>query len=533
MIRSRFAVYWVVFLLVSLGLAAIAGSFVYRELVRFREQGEISVATQFVQSEAQLASLVEEIKEEATRQLVSFHTEGLEFQLNKWANENPLLQSTFVWRNTSGFRSSGELVLDDPESYPWKLVWNIDGELLPNEQLADSGILAVDPVYSRTYATGESYGYLRENLEILAYAGIETNPYVGWMRVEVENQLQWIFWHQLAQDEEVRGLVLDLNYLYEQAQAVITNLVASDIEVELVSSAFDETVDDFVKTSDLGVEFPGWHLRVQLSDAAEKQESIILLSGALVVGLFLLLIAGGSAVIFKSYGSFQEIMQKTTFVSAVSHELKTPLTSIRMYSELLESEKLEPEKRAQFTNAINRESQRLTSLINNLLTFSSIEHGKRKFLNSNIDLASLIRTTLRDYEKVIHYAGVECEIRMPESKAWVTFDESVLKMVLINLIENVLKHARKGGWIGIWVEEGSEDVFLEISDRGPGIPAKYRNSIFEPFFQVETRMDSKKPGAGLGLSVARSMMQGCGGDLQLVSKEEAGATFRMILKKRG
>ena len=532
MIRSRFTIYWIVFLLSSLSLAIVAGLFVYKELVRFREQAEMSVTAQLVQTEAQLASLVDEIKTEATRQLVSFHTEGLEFQLTKWGNENPLIQDTFIWREAYGFQGLSEASISEIEELPWQRAWNGEEELFSKDALIGSGILSIDPVFTRVSATGENYGYLNENLEILQYKGVKTNPYVGWMSVDLDDQRQWIFWHQLAKGEEVRGFFLNLAYLSDQATGVVTSFVASDIDVDFAFDPLSGTLGRYAQLSELGDEFPAWYLLVQLSKEAASQESIILLSGGLVLGLFLVLIAGGSVVIHKAHTDHQDILQKTTFVSAVSHELKTPLTSIRMYSELLDSENLEPQKRAQYTDTISRESQRLTSLINNLLTHSSIEHGKRKYRYMEFDLVSMISTTLKDYEKAIQFAGVDCEVDMPQELIQVKFDESVLKMVLVNLIENVLKHACDGGWIQIAAREEAGIVFLEVADKGTGIPDENRKLIFDPFFQGESLMKNKKPGTGLGLSIARSMMLDCGGSLELVDSANKGATFRITFRNR-
>ena len=108
MIRSRFGLYWILFLFSSLCLAGVAATFVFKELKRFREQARMAVAAQFVQTEAQLASLVEEVKTEATRQLVGFHAEGLEFQLNRWVKENTLIREACQWSPEEGFRQVGE-----------------------------------------------------------------------------------------------------------------------------------------------------------------------------------------------------------------------------------------------------------------------------------------------------------------------------------------------------------------------------------------------------------------------------------------
>ena len=537
MIRSRFGLYWILFLFSSLCLAGVAATYVVKELARFREHSHTAVTAQLVQSEAQLASLVDEVKTEATRQLVGFHSEGLKFELNKWVKENSLVSEACVWNVDTGLEPVGSTseisvlteVLESLPELPWLSVWSDEADLKNLEELQDERILGLDNIQVRAAEGGNSYGYLLENAAILQFDEINTEPYVGWLSLDYEGRAVWVFWHQLAKDSEVRAFALNLDILGEQAKQVVTNFVAADLIVALTLEDEDPNLGTYAEYRDLGEQFPGWFLSVEMSEEGMGQETIILITGGLIVGLFLLLIAGGSALIFKAHAGHQDMLQKTTFVSAVSHELKTPLTSIRMYAELMGNDKVETEKRIQYADTIHRESQRLTSLINNLLTFSSLEHGKRKYRRRDFDLVGLVDLTMKDYGQTIRASGFECELSLPEAAVEVHFDESVVKLVLINLIENVLKHAKDGRWLGIRVSQEDGAAVIDVSDRGPGVEAGIQESIFEAFVQGTTRLDNKKSGTGLGLSIARSMMKDCGGDLVLFSGGPDGATFRMII----
>lgn len=537
MIRSRFGLYWILFLLSSLSLAGVAAAYVVKELIRFREQSHTAVTAQLVQSEAQLASLLDEVKTEATRQLVGFHEEGLEFELNKWVKENSLIEGAAVWNEDSGLEFIGaadegsrfKRVLDSMEELPWITAWSEEGALKSIEDLEDETFLGLDRIQVRVAEGSNSYGYLLENMAILQYDDVETEPYIGWLSLDHDGSRVWIFWHQLAVNSEVRVFALDLEELGGKAKQVVTNFVATDLLVELSLENEEPNPGPYAEYRDMGKRFPGWFLSVEMAEEGRSQESIIILTGVLVVGLFLFLIVGGSALIYKAHTGYQDMLQKTTFVSAVSHELKTPLTSIRMYAELMGNKEIENAKRLQYADTIHRESQRLTSLINNLLTFSSLEHGKRKYRKREFDLVELVDLTVKDYGQTIRASGFECEVNLPDSSIEVNFDESVVKQVLINLIENVLKHAKEGGWIEIEIMQRNQVSMIDVSDKGPGIEPGIRDTIFEAFVQGSTRLDNKKSGTGLGLSIARSMMKDCGGDLVLLDGGKSGATFRMII----
>ena len=343
------------------------------------------------------------------------------------------------------------------------------GKLKTIEELDDDRVLELDPIQGRCR---------REWPELRIPAGrtqaffntikLRTEPYLGWLSLEYAGNRVWIFWHQLARASVVRAFLLDLEVLSDQAKQVITNFVAADMDVQLHFSSVSLGSEGYAEYGDLGNKYPGWFLSVEMGEEGRKQESIILLSGVLVIGLFVLLIVGGSALIFKAHASYQDMLQKTTFVSAVSHELKTPLTSIRMYAELMSDKKVGAEKRVQYADTIHRESHRLTALINNLLTFSSLEHGKRKYRSREFDLVSLVDLTVKDYGQTIRASGFECKLELPETNVSVNFDESVVKLVLINLIENVLKHAKSGAWLGIRIGADEGSNVIDVSDQGPG-----------------------------------------------------------------
>ncbi|MCB1121948.1 MAG: HAMP domain-containing histidine kinase, partial [Verrucomicrobiae bacterium] len=472
---------------------------------------------------------------------VSFHEEGLAYQLKKWVVENPLIKEAAIWEPDAGLEllqdqadpSVFQSAFDAKTTYPWENVWDISGELKPLESLEDPSILSLEKVAQRGGQGGSGFGYLAENQALIEYSGVMTRPYIGWMSRQMENGLAWLFWHQLAKDKTVRLFALDLDYLSSQALGVADSFVAGDMDVALAFSESQTHDSEYSQSAYLGDSFPGWYLRVSMKPGALQQESIILLSGGLVLGLFALLVAGGTTVIRKAYRGHQDALQKTTFVSVVSHELKTPITSIRMFADLLGEREVTPEKRVQYSDTISRESQRLTTLINNLLTYSSLEHGKKVYRYRDFDLVSLVEQTLLDYRRTIDAAGVEVTTRFPEASLEVCFDESAVKTVLINLIENVLKHAGDGGWIGLRIGKEKDEVFIEVSDRGPGIPRDQSEAIFQPFVQGENRLDKRKAGTGLGLSIARSMMRDCGGDLYLVKQAESGATFRITIRSRG
>jgi len=223
--------------------------------------------------------------------------------------------------------------------------------------------------------------------------------------------------------------------------------------------------------------------------------------------------------------------QKDTFLSQISHELRTPMTSIRAFSELLmQEEGLEPEARQKFSRIIHNESLRLTRLLDDLLDLSVLEHG-RVTLNETASTLEEVLDKAEAATGALETGGRIAILRDREAEAIpLLTDADRLAQVFINLISNAQKYCdAETPELRIAVQRQPGRVEVEFTDNGSGIPERQRSLIFEKFTRLETARDAQ--GAGLGLAISREIMQRLGGRLSYVPGQ-GGASFRVRLPGR-
>ncbi len=219
----------------------------------------------------------------------------------------------------------------------------------------------------------------------------------------------------------------------------------------------------------------------------------------------------------------REAAQRITFVNQVSHELKTPLTNIRMYAELLEAELSGEESHEQKLGVIVGESQRLSRLIGNILTFSRKQRKKLSLHPKPVCVEDSIRTVLESLRPALEAKGFEihAENGPPET---VMADPDAVEQILYNLVSNVEKYAADGKFVGVKHAADGDRTVLEVWDRGPGIPEGERQRVFEPFYRASDKLTDGVAGSGIGLAIARELARLHGGDLRVVP-QETGARF--------
>jgi two-component system phosphate regulon sensor histidine kinase PhoR len=217
---------------------------------------------------------------------------------------------------------------------------------------------------------------------------------------------------------------------------------------------------------------------------------------------------------------------RSQFVANVSHELKTPLTSIKGFSETLKFVEDE-ETRIKFLDIINEESERLTRLINDILTLSSIEHTKT-VKNEWIDI-------VRETEKIYHLLAPKAEsknvhlnLRLPEA-VYIQGDSDNYKQLILNLVDNAIKYTKEDGEVNILVDKMEDALRITIQDTGIGIPKKHLSRIFERFYRVDKARDRAMGGTGLGLAIVKHIVLSMGGTIDVDSKMGEGTAFTIII----
>jgi signal transduction histidine kinase len=221
---------------------------------------------------------------------------------------------------------------------------------------------------------------------------------------------------------------------------------------------------------------------------------------------------------------------KSDFVSNVSHELRTPLALIRLYAETLELGRISTAgKHQQYYEIIRKESERLTSLINNILDFSRIEAGKKEYSFRETDVADLVRSTLESYRFEIEQNGFEFEQKIDNNLPPLTVDREAIARSLLNLVNNAVKYSAGRKYLGVHLYRRGGNVNLEVEDHGIGIPPKEQLKIFEKFYRVGDPLVHNTKGSGLGLALVRHIVQAHGGQVAVESAPGRGSKFIIIL----
>jgi signal transduction histidine kinase len=219
---------------------------------------------------------------------------------------------------------------------------------------------------------------------------------------------------------------------------------------------------------------------------------------------------------------------RAELVSGISHELKTPITLVRLYSEtLLRQSGFSDEERLGFYRIIARESTRLGRLIDQVLTFSRVDRGGQSYHLEPADLAPVVSGVVDDYREYLEHLGFCLRQQVPESLPPVRFDGTAISQALLNLLDNAVKYSGKSRHIGVRVAVQDAQVAVEVEDHGVGIAPEDQDRIFERFYRVPN--GSGKGGYGLGLFLVRHIMEAHGGRAEVESAPGQGSRFRLVL----
>jgi signal transduction histidine kinase/HAMP domain-containing protein len=228
-------------------------------------------------------------------------------------------------------------------------------------------------------------------------------------------------------------------------------------------------------------------------------------------------------------GRIEHDEMKTGLISAVSHQLKTPLTSLRMALYILLDEKTGAltAKQTDLLLTAREESDRLNDIIENLLNISRLESGKTALKIERVSSGYLILDAAKRFRSAARDKGIDLVTDVPDDLPDVLADASQIDHVYANLISNSLKYTPSGGNITLHAEELFEHVLFTVSDTGIGIPEKYAGNVFERFFRVPE--GQPQPGTGLGLAIVKEIVEAHGGEIRLESIEGKGCVFSFSL----
>lgn len=281
----------------------------------------------------------------------------------------------------------------------------------------------------------------------------------------------------------------------------------------------------------------GWRLYATLTRAEELGESVERrreLEMITVAASFLVVAAGVIIVVVAAERERRLAALKSEFVANVSHELKTPLSLVRMFSELLATGRVrDDEKRQQYLSIIMRESERLSALIENVLDFARAERGKASYTFEEADLAEVVTRAVEVYRYRIEREGMDLTLSIEPDLPRTVLDERALELALVNLMDNAIKYAKDGGKIFVGVERrGARTLQIRLSDEGPGIPKDEQRRIFERFVRGKGARERQVRGSGIGLALVQHIARSHGGQVWVESAPGKGSTFFLTVPVR-
>jgi two-component system, OmpR family, phosphate regulon sensor histidine kinase PhoR len=250
---------------------------------------------------------------------------------------------------------------------------------------------------------------------------------------------------------------------------------------------------------------------------------VMALSGAAVTGVILVW------VFVRREAGLSRL--QSDFVSKVSHELKTPLTSIRLFSETLALRRGDASAEQKCIEGLERETTRLQELIDRLLDWGRMESGRREFVIRETDLKSILDNALDAFETYRHQRSVELSVDMPSESVRVVADRGAVSDALLNLLTNAYKYGGDPVKVKVGVTESDGYVRVTVTDNGAGIPAIEHKRIFQKFYRVDDRLSREREGSGLGLAIVKHVMKAHKGRVELESHPGRGSSFSLVLPK--
>ena len=365
----------------------------------------------------------------------------------------------------------------------------------------------------------------------------------------LQNKLKLMFWHRLSTEPDlIFGAQLNLDRVVDD----LRGLVQPDRELqnEICLAVLDDNARPVVVSQDkflanwkrpfvateIGDALPHWEVAAYLVNPARLTQAAR--AARLTLGLFIamlvLAIGIGSWLIVRSLNAELKLArQKTDFVSNVSHELKTPLTSIRMFSELLAEQRVtDAAKQRSYLNIITAEAARLTRLINNVLDFSRMERGEKKYNFQPCDLTEVVRSAAETFRPHLEAGGFKFICELPDAPIPVRGDADALSQIIVNLLSNAEKYSNSEKEITLQLAHRQSPLphaEIKVLDRGSGVPRGSEEKVFEKFYRAHDSLSSGVQGSGLGLTIARQIARAHGGDVVYEPRGGGGSCFILRL----
>jgi len=329
--------------------------------------------------------------------------------------------------------------------------------------------------------------------------------------------------HELSSSRQV--------IIVASADQVFTNL-HSDGAQDNPTGSYHLTMKDDPKAMSLGEGLRGLQLVFAPSDQAgpgpwSLQRSFYFAALVLVICIT----SFGAYLLWRDVQREARVAEmRSQFVSSVSHELKTPLTAIRMFAETLRLGRSgNPQMEAEYLDTIINESERLTRLLNNVLDFSKIEQGKKTYQLRPTSLPEVVHTAIRALEYPLAQEGFQLRLELEDSMPLIKADADALHQAILNLLTNAMKYSGDSRAIDLRLERRNGHAVIHVRDSGLGVAPEEQAKIFQDFYRVLTPETQSIPGTGLGLALVSHVTKAHGGHVEVQSTLGKGSTFSLHL----
>jgi len=225
---------------------------------------------------------------------------------------------------------------------------------------------------------------------------------------------------------------------------------------------------------------------------------------------------------------------KSDFIATVSHEFRTPVTSINMSVDILDQELLGPltPKQKELVTSAKEDCYRLTKLARELLQLSKLESGRIQLREEELVLHDVVESSLHPLQIQFQEKNVRLTVNVPATLPVLIADEQQISWVITNLVTNALKYTPAGGTVSVHGQEDPDGLRLDVADTGVGIAREHRERIFDKFVQIKQSSNATPGSVGLGLAIAKEIVEMYGGRIWVESEIGAGSTFSLVLPVR-
>ncbi len=422
----------------------------------------------------------------------------------------------------------------------------------PKQQWSSPAIQQAKPELAVQEADGAQY-YSNLNRVSVSLNEITTDREEGAVSRIIDGELHVLLWRKhparpgytFWAELDLDTIKHDLEDLFVPQQKSIQAIQENEVTLALLDSNGEPVVQSvpgfstdwsvpFV-ASEVGQILPRWEVAAYLLNPAALNRSAktvrltLLLTTLVLVGA----VSVGGILIMRAVNYEMTLAtRKTDFVSNVSHELKTPLTSIRMFSELLEkNQNPDAAQTRQYSSVISKESARLSRLINRLLDFSRLDRGEMKLSKEPIDLIQFLKGIVDTYRMQIEAKELTLNLSIPSDPVpLIEGDVDGLSQVFANLLSNAEKYGAAKGEIEMELRNPGGGVLLvEVKDRGKAISKANQRRIFEKFYRIDDSINSGIEGSGIGLALCRQIVDLHGGQIRYSKRDGGGSVFSVEL----